>query len=134
LPRGALVEEPFFYRRPDFPRHAEYMLNSTYHWQPLINGYSDHIPADFRTIAVPLSSFPSIESFAILRQRHARYVAFHWNLFDSRSIAHTRERLDSYKAFLRPLSQSQNVWLYEITSWPEESRERPSTPPAASTK
>ena len=34
------------------------MLNSTAHWQPLVNGYSDHIPADFRKTVVPLSSFP----------------------------------------------------------------------------
>jgi hypothetical protein len=119
LPRGALVEMPFFYRRSDFPRHAEYMLNSTYHWQPLINGYSDHIPIDFREIAVPVSSFPSAESFRLLHQRRARYVAFHWRLFDQRSMRLTRERLESYKAYLTPLSQTPNVWLYEITSWPE---------------
>ena len=48
LPRGAVAEFPYFYRRSDFPRHAEYMLGSTVHFQPLINGYSDHIPADWR--------------------------------------------------------------------------------------
>jgi len=119
LPRGALLEMPFFYRRPDFPRHAEYMLNSTYHWQPLINGYSDHIPLDFREMAVPLSSFPSTESFHLLRQRRARYVAFHWNLYDWRSATRTKERLDTYKAFFTPISQTANVWLFEITGWPE---------------
>jgi len=119
LPRGALIELPFYYRRPDFPRHAEYMLNSTYHWQPLINGYSDHIPIDFREIALPLSSFPSGESFRLLHQRRARYVAFHWNYYDQRSIERTRQRLETYKVYLTPLSQTQNIWLFEINSWPE---------------
>ena len=27
--------------------HAIYMLNSTAHWMPLVNGYSDYIPPDF---------------------------------------------------------------------------------------
>jgi hypothetical protein len=121
LPRGALVEMPFFYRRPDFPRHAEYMLSSTYHWQPLINGYSDHIPMDFREIAVPLSSFPSNESFRLLYQRKARYVAFHWRYYDQRSLERTRQRLETYKAYLTPLSQTQSIWLFEITSWPDPS-------------
>jgi hypothetical protein len=119
LPRGALLEMPFFYRRSDFPRHAEYMLNSTYHWQPLLNGYSDHIPMDFREMAIPLSSFPSTESFRLLRQRRARYVAFNWNLYDQRSVVRTRERLDTYKAYLTPISRTPSVWLFEINGWPE---------------
>ena len=56
---GPVVEFPFFYNRSDFPRHAEYMLYSTYHWQPLVNGYSDHIPQEFRDMVIPLSSFPT---------------------------------------------------------------------------
>jgi hypothetical protein len=119
LPRGALLEMPFFYRRPDFPRHAEYMLSSTYHWQPLINGYSDHIPMDFREMAIPLSSFPSIESFRLLRQRRTRYVAFHWNFYDQRSAVRTRAQLETYKAYLTPISQTTNVWLFAINGWPE---------------
>ena len=58
LPHGAVVEFPYWYERSDFPRHAYYMLNSTAHWQPLVNGYSDHIPADFRRTVMPMSSFP----------------------------------------------------------------------------
>ena len=63
---GPVVEFPFFYERSDFPRHAEYMLYSTYHWLPLVNGYSDHIPQEFRAQVIPLSSFPTMESFGLL--------------------------------------------------------------------
>jgi hypothetical protein len=35
---GPVAEFPFFYYRPDYPRHTTYMLNSTAHWQPLVNG------------------------------------------------------------------------------------------------
>jgi hypothetical protein len=122
MPRGALLEMPFFYRRSDYPRHAEYMLNSTYHWQPLINGYSDHIPGDFREMAVPMSSFPSAESFKLLRQRKARYVAFHWRYYDSRSADRAKERIEKYRPYLTPISNTSQVWLFEITAWPEESQ------------
>ena len=40
------------------PLHAQYMVFSTAHWMPLINGYSDHIPDDFRQAAFVLDSFP----------------------------------------------------------------------------
>ncbi len=118
LPRGAVAEFPYFYRRGDFPRHAEYMLGSTVHFQPLINGYSDHIPADWRAQVVPLSSFPTRESFGILGVIGARYVVFHLQGYDRRSRERLLERLQTYGRFLRPLVQQDDVWLYEIVDWP----------------
>lgn len=119
LPRGPVIELPYWYERPAYPRHAEYMLLSTYHWQPLINGYSDHIPQHFRDTAVPLSSFPSRESFAILERLGARYAVFHLRLMDERTREKTIERIEKdYVNYLRPLDKDGEVWLFEITGWP----------------
>jgi hypothetical protein len=118
LPRGAVIELPYWYERHDFPRHAYYMLNSTAHWQPLVNGYSDHIPQDFRRNVVTLSSFPSRESFAILGKAGARYVVFHLDMYDVRLRTRLFERLNIYSPYLRPLVQEGSVWLYEIVDWP----------------
>jgi hypothetical protein len=118
LPEGPVAEFPYWYQRPDFPRHAYYMLNSTAHWFPLVNGYSDHIPADFRRNVIPLSSFPSRESFSILGAAGARYVIFHTHLYDARSRARLTDRLASYSTYLRPIAQEGSVWLYEIVGWP----------------
>ena len=115
---GPVVELPFFYERPDFPRHALYMFNSTYHWQPLVNGYSDHIPQDFRDMVIPLSSFPTRESFALLEARRTRYAVFHLNFYDRRSREKLMDRLQQYGAFLTPLCREDDVWLFEITAWP----------------
>lgn len=115
---GPVVEFPFFYNRSDFPRHAEYMLYSTYHWQPLVNGYSDHIPQAFRDMVIPLSSFPTIESFGILERKRARYVVFHLNYYDRRSREKLIERIERYQEYLAPLSRENDVWLYEIVGWP----------------
>ena len=118
LPAGPVAEFPYWYQRSDFPRHASYMLNSTAHWFPLVNGYSDHIPADFRRNVTPLSSFPSRESFSILGAAGARYVIFHTHLYDARSRARLTDRLASYSTYLRPIAQEGSVWLYEIVGWP----------------
>jgi hypothetical protein len=119
LPRGPVAEFPFFWERHDFPRHAMYMFNSTYHWQPLVNGYSDHIPADFRNMVRPVSSFPTRESFGLLRARRTRYVVFHLNLYDRRSRERLLERLETYGQYLHPLSREDDVWLFDIVAWPE---------------
>ena len=119
LPRGPVIEVPYWYERLAFPRHAEYMLTSTAHWQPLINGYSDHIPQDFRDTALPLSSFPSRESFGILEKLGARYAVFHLDLMDERTREKTIQRIEvDYANYLRPLEKDGDVWLFEIVDWP----------------
>ena len=120
LPYGPVVEFPFFYLRIDFPRHTEYMLNSTSHWRPLINGYSDFIPPDFRAMVIPLSSFPNPESFAILKRLRAQYVIFHLNLYDHRAVVELKARIEQYRAYLQPIRQEDPVWLFQIVAWPPE--------------
>jgi hypothetical protein len=119
LPRGPVVELPYWSDRAAYHRHAEYMLASTYHWQPLINGYSDHIPQDFRDNALPLSGFPSRDGFAILEKLGARYAVFHLNLMGADDRASTVARIENdYVNYLRPLEKDGDVWLYEIIAWP----------------
>jgi hypothetical protein len=120
LPHGAVAEFPFYREPPYYYRHSLYMLLSTYHWQPLLNGYSDHIPEDFRVIAGPVSRFPSHEAFRLLKERGIRYVLFHLNLYGSGReglIAALREQ-DRY---LRPLRLEESMLLYEIVAWPAAS-------------
>jgi hypothetical protein len=119
LPPGTVAEFPFFFRKIDFHRHSLYMLYSTAHWHPLVNGYSDRLPNDFEPMVIPVSSFPAWEAFGILKRHGARYVVFHLDLYDGRSREKLLERIDRYKLFLRPMVQQDDVWLYEIVQWPE---------------
>jgi hypothetical protein len=114
-----VAEFPFFWLRSDFPRHAVYMLNSTVHWRHLVNGYSDNIPDDFREAVGPLSSFPTRESFDILKGHRARYVLFHLRFYDTRSREKLKARLEEFAANLRPIDRDGDVWLYEIVKWPD---------------
>ena len=93
-PSGAVAEFPFYYRSIDQHRHADYMLASTFHWRPLINGYSDYIPLDFAKMRIPVSSFPTAESFNILHDLGARYVVFHVNLYHHLAWSGVIERLE----------------------------------------
>jgi hypothetical protein len=119
LPRGPVIELPYWSDNVAYHRHAEYMLLSTAHWQPLVNGYSDHIPQDFRDNARPLSGFPSRDSFAILENIGARYAVFHLNLMDPEARTSLVARLENdFLGYLRPLEKDGDVWLYEIVAWP----------------
>lgn len=118
-PKAPTIELPYWATSIEYHRHAEYMLTSTAHWQPLINGYSDHIPQDFRDAAPVLNTFPSKEAFALLEPLQARYVVVHLDLMNAENRAHIVRRLDvEYQGYLRPLDKSGDVWLYEIVNWP----------------
>lgn len=117
LPRGVVVEFPFYGDRPSFHLHAQYMLFSTAHWQPLVNGYSDHIPQSFRDDAPVLASFPSNDSFAVLRRRRARYITVNWEMYGPRRDE-IRERLEPFARHLEPRAGDDRMTLYEVVSFP----------------
>jgi hypothetical protein len=119
MPRGPVVEFPFYDRRIDFHLHTRYMLNSTTHWQPLVNGYSDHTPAEFRTMAVRLASFPSRDAFDALREKRVRYIVIHQKLYDRESLAEVARRLQDFGQFVKPVAEDESVRIYEVTGFPQ---------------
>jgi hypothetical protein len=117
LPRAPLAEFPFYGQRTTFPLHAQYMLFSTAHWMPLVNGYSDVIPLDFRATARVLSSFPTNDAFAVLLRHRVRYIGVHWDMYGPRSDD-IRRRLEAYSSNLRVIAGDARMTLYEITGYP----------------
>jgi hypothetical protein len=119
LPRGGVVEYHFPYRSTDLFRHTRYMFDSIWHWQPLINGYSDYIPQDFRDMAIPINGFPDAESFKILRAHDAKYVVVHWDTYGEGSRQTLLARFPPYKESLRLIVQEGDTWLFEIVGYPD---------------
>jgi hypothetical protein len=117
MPRGVVAEFPFYGERMAYPLHAQYMVLSTSHWMPLVNGYSDYIPPDFREAAFVLDSFPSNDTFAVLQKHRVRYIGIHWDMYGPRAEG-IREQLKAFAHYLRPLGSDQTMSLYEIVSFP----------------
>jgi hypothetical protein len=114
MPKGAVVEFPYFSAAADRPRHTEYMLMSVFHWQPLINGYSDHIPPDAFQDMQNLALFPASDAWDVLRRRQARYVLVHWNkLRDDERRRLTPEAMRT-AVQLQPLIEAPDVSLYLV--------------------
>jgi len=115
MPPAPVAEFPFYSKRPYM--HSQYMLYSTSHWMPLLNGYSDHTPTRFRENALSLESFPSDRSFATLQGFGVRYLGVHWDRYGARA-AEVRRRLLTYKRYLRPIALSGRTEIYEIIAFP----------------
>ncbi len=112
-PRAPVAEFPFYGERIAFPLHAQYMLFSTSHWMPLVNGYSDVIPLDFRQAAAVLDGFPSGDAFMVLARHRVRYIAIHWDMYVDRKDE-IRRRLAPYAGHLKMLAEDPRMTLYEV--------------------
>ncbi|HWK11199.1 MAG TPA: hypothetical protein VNR64_14160 [Vicinamibacterales bacterium] len=117
LPRAPVAEFPFYGERIAFPLHTQYMLFSTAHWMPLVNGYSDLIPLDFRESAAVLSAFPTNDAFAVLAHHRVRYIGVHWDMYGPRA-GETRRALERYAPNLRVLAADARMTLYEVVRYP----------------
>ena len=118
LPRGAVIEMPFFYPQVGLFQHTKYMLASTAHWMPLVNGYSDYIPPDFYEHVMMLAPFPSRDAFKILEPNRVRYAVFHMNGYNTENRNDVLTRLKEFERYLRPLYMDDGTRLYEIVGFP----------------
>ena len=112
------MEFPFYNRRMEYSRHSYYMLGSTSHWRPLVNGYSDFIPPEFREMVTSVAPFPDPGSFAILKRLGVRYVVFHTHLYSAKDRALLERQIERYRDYLAPVFTGDPTWLYEIVAWP----------------
>jgi hypothetical protein len=118
LPAHAVIEMPFYYPEVGIYQHTTYMLASTSHWMPLVNGYSDYIPPDFFRNVMALATFPSRDALKILEPNGVRYAVFHLNGYNKLNLADVMTRLKEFEAYLRLLYSDDTTRLYEIIGYP----------------
>jgi len=119
LPRGPVIEMPFYYPQVGLYQHTKYMLASTTHWMPLVNGYSDYTPRDFSEHVMTLASFPSREALKVLAPSHVRYAVFHLYGYDTRNRTEALTRLAELAPYFRPIYADDTTQLYEIIGYPK---------------
>ena len=71
-----LVEVPYYPPLAIF-HNAEYVLNSTAHWRPLMNGYSGYTPATYRQYAPAFSDFPDPRAVNAMRAAGGTHLMVH---------------------------------------------------------
>lgn len=78
---GVVAEFPM----PDehsLPGHdPEFAYQSTFHWRPLVNGYSGNVPPSYVDLLRAMRSFPGDRAIERLRAADVRYIVVHERLF-----------------------------------------------------
>lgn len=85
-----LVEQPFYPPEAAF-ENAEYVLNSTAHWRPLMNGYSGYTPATYRRHAAQFWFFPRPFALEAMRAAGVTHVMVHPRRFGAEAADIMRE-------------------------------------------
>ena len=82
-------------RRPAF-HESIYMVYSTHHWKPLVNGYAGIEPARYRQIRALAHRFPTGELLAALRAVGVRHLVLHRGGYGPNQWARIEEALPRF--------------------------------------
>jgi hypothetical protein len=75
--RGAVIVELPFHPPDVFFANAGYMLNSTRHWHPMLNGYSGYQPMSYVGTFNAIQGFPDQAALTALHDRDVTHVVVH---------------------------------------------------------
>ena len=82
-------------RRPAY-HESVYMVYSTHHWKPLVNGYAGIEPASYQRIRALAHRFPTEEFLAAIRATGVRYVVLHRGGYGPNQWARIEEALPRF--------------------------------------
>lgn len=108
LPHGVVAEFPMP-SPTSLPGHdprVAYM--STFHWMPLVNGYSGFYPPSYLHRLARMARFPDQESVASLRRDNVRYVVVHEDGYRAGERLRIVERLIALG--VTPLAELEDGW------------------------
>jgi hypothetical protein len=108
IDRAVVIELPFQTEAAGFDQ-AHYMLNSTRHWKPMLNGYSGFRPQSFYDTAEAVQAFPAPQSIAWLQRRGVTHVFVHLDAYG----ADMPGRLAAVPA-LHEVTSDRAIRLYEL--------------------
>jgi hypothetical protein len=109
LPPGNVLELPFP-RLNTLPFHdSRYLYMSTFHWKPLVNGYSGYYPDSYIKRIIRLGTIPSSLAVAQMRADRIRYVVIHED-----RLPNPEDGLRMVEAFVRlgakPIGRMDDGW------------------------
>ena len=111
-PGAVIVETPFPMPQQWF-LNGLYMVNSTAHWRPMLNGYSSYLPGSYYADYEIMQKFPSPASLIALHERGVTHVVVHQAALNTGAPAGSYDPYESV-ASLRLIARDDDVLIYRI--------------------
>jgi hypothetical protein len=100
--------------RPAF-HESIYLVYSTRHWKPLVNGYAGIEPEPYLELREAVRRFPSPSAIGALRSRDVRYVVLHRGGYGPLKWARIERDLPLFSGALREVARFDGDTVYELT-------------------
>src|SRR6266571_4376372 len=111
-------------RRPAY-HESVYMVSSTHHWKPLVNGYAGIEPASYQRIRALAHRFPTEEFLAAIRAAGVRYVVLHRGGYGPNQWARIEEALPRFAGgALREVAFFAGDTVFELAPAPAAADQR----------
>jgi hypothetical protein len=119
--RRAVVAEFPFAPPQGFHHNTEYMLASTRHWHPILNGYSGFVPASYAETWQRVRGFPDNASLRALSDIGVTHVVVHYE--SPTPIIETLPRMTAIPPALEPVKEANALTIYRlhwerVPDWP----------------
>lgn len=114
IPGPVLLAEMPFYPPEAVSDNAEYELNSTVHWRPLMNGASGFTPDSYRTRTEYLWYFPEQRAFDGLVRDGATHVMVHLERFTPQEVQTIETTMRTQTLLTLIASDAQGHRLYRV--------------------
>lgn len=123
----AVAEFPFYAGEADY-LNAAYVLASTAHWTPLVNGYSGMAPAAYEARARVLHHFPTAPAIDELRRLGVSHVVVHLDRYGPKRQRSTTAYLDARPDFELLATGPDGARLYRLGPAPASPAPAPAEP------
>jgi hypothetical protein len=111
--RGAVVIELPFHPPDVFHANAGYMLNSTRHWHPMLNGYSGFQPPSYAETFNAIQGFPDAAALTALHDRGVTHIVVHADGFRGAFGVERFESIAHSPSLLR-LAEDGDIQIYKL--------------------
>jgi hypothetical protein len=110
---GAVVAEAPFPIPQQWFLNAQYMVNSTRHWKPMLNGYSGFRPPSYERSYEAMRGFPSDDSLLQLHALGVTHIVVHQRAMNQ---GQPDDRYDPYENIpsLRMIARDDDVLIYRM--------------------
>jgi hypothetical protein len=98
-PRGVVLELPLPLPWEMWLHETSYQYMSTFHWFPLVNGYSGYAPRSYLATVEGMRGFPDALGQRTLAGLDVTYVLVHEGAYSRSEVAELRTVLDAHPAF-----------------------------------
>lgn len=108
-----ILELPMPHTRRKTHDNTVYMLWSTHHFKPMVNGHSGFVPRSYYQLADALQTLATRPDIEAIRSRRIRYIVFHRDRYLRRRAGMIERALDSEPA-LKKVYSGENESVYEV--------------------